>query len=73
MGHREIYLRPFELVVKAADPWCIMSSYPKVNGEHVDAQPTFLQDILRREWGFQGLVMSDWGATSDASASIRYG
>ncbi|CAH0003784.1 unnamed protein product [Clonostachys byssicola] len=70
---REIYLRPFEIVVKSADPWCIMTSYPKVNGRYVDAQPTFINDILRKEWGFQGLVMSDWGATSDAVSSIKYG
>jgi beta-glucosidase len=69
----EIYLRPFEIVVKEADPWCIMSSYPKINGRHVDAQPTFLRDILRAEWGFRGLVMSDWGAVSNAVESINYG
>lgn len=50
-----------------------MTSYPKVNGRYVDAQPTFINDILRKEWGFQGLVMSDWGATSDAVSSITNG
>jgi beta-glucosidase len=50
-----------------------MTSYPKVNGAHIDAQSTFLQDILRKQWGYEGLVMSDWGATSNAAESIRYG
>ncbi|KAH7085349.1 glycoside hydrolase superfamily [Paraphoma chrysanthemicola] len=69
---REIYLRPFEMVAKDADPWCFMSSYPKINGTHVDAQSKFLIDILRNEWGYEGLVMSDWGATTTVE-SIRYG
>ncbi|KAI8309047.1 Beta-glucosidase B [Colletotrichum sp. SAR11_240] len=71
---REIYLRPFEIVVKKADPWCIMTSYPKVNGAYVDDQTTFLKDILRDEWKFKGLVMTDWGAASAAIANgIRNG
>ncbi|PSN60028.1 glycoside hydrolase [Corynespora cassiicola Philippines] len=69
---REIYLRPFEMVAKEADPWCFMSSYPKINGAHVDAQSKFLVDILRKEWGYKGLIMSDWGATSTPE-SVRYG
>lgn len=72
MGIREIYLKPFEMVAKEADPWCFMSSYPKINGTHVDAQSKFLIDILRKQWGYQGLVMSDWGATSTAE-SVKYG
>ncbi|KAF7548819.1 hypothetical protein G7Z17_g6817 [Cylindrodendrum hubeiense] len=70
---REIYLRPFEITVKNSSPWCIMTSYPKVNGAYVDAQPTFIQNILRGEWGFDGLVMSDWGAVSNSFDSIKYG
>lgn len=69
---REIYLRAFEIVIKEADPWCLMSSYPKVNGRHVDAQPTFLQNILRDDWGYDGLVMSDWGAVSNSVESVKY-
>ncbi|PVI06078.1 glycoside hydrolase family 3 protein [Periconia macrospinosa] len=69
---REIYLKPFEIVAKEADPWSFMSSYPKINGKHVDAQSKFLIDILRNEWNYEGLVMSDWGATSCAE-SVRYG
>ncbi|KAH6955804.1 glycoside hydrolase superfamily [Ilyonectria sp. MPI-CAGE-AT-0026] len=70
---REIYLRPFEITVKNSDPWCIMTSYPKVNGAYIDAQPTFIQNILRGEWGFKGLVMSDWGAVSNSFDSVKYG
>lgn len=70
--HREIYLKPFEMVVKEAKPWCFMSSYPKINGKHVDAQSLFLEDILRKEWSYDGLVMSDWGATSTVE-SVRHG
>jgi len=61
------------MVVKNADPWCMMSSYPKINGAHVDAQKLFLSDILRDEWKYDGLVMSDWGAVSNAAESIKYG
>ncbi|ETS73032.1 hypothetical protein PFICI_15207 [Pestalotiopsis fici W106-1] len=70
---REIYLRAFEIVLKKSDPWCFMSSYPKVNGRHVDAQPLFLQTILREEWGYDGLLMSDWGAVSNAVESVKFG
>ncbi|KAI1870584.1 uncharacterized protein JN550_005127 [Neoarthrinium moseri] len=70
---REIYLRAFEIVLKHSDPWCFMSSYPKVNGKHVDAQPTFLQDILRNEWGYGGLLMSDWGAVTNGVESVKFG
>lgn len=70
---REIYLRPFEIVVKTADPWCLMTSYPKINGTHVDASDEFLGRILRQEWGYSGLVMSDWGATTSTVASLEAG
>ncbi|KAM6529261.1 hypothetical protein FALCPG4_007408 [Fusarium falciforme] len=71
---REIYLRPFEIIIKKSDPWCIMTSYPKVNGHYVDDQTTLLKDILRDEWGYKGLTMTDWGAASAAvDAGIRNG
>ncbi|KAL5387317.1 hypothetical protein DPSP01_003541 [Paraphaeosphaeria sporulosa] len=69
---REIYLRPFEMVAKQADPWCFMSSYPKINGKHVDAQNKFLIHILRKQWGYDGMVMSDWGAASTVEG-VKYG
>ncbi|RDW95117.1 beta-glucosidase-4 [Coleophoma crateriformis] len=70
---REIYLKPFEMVVKDADPWCLMTSYPKINGKHVDTNKMFLQDILRDQWGYEGLIMSDWGATTSTIESINAG
>jgi hypothetical protein len=60
------------MVAKTADPWAFMSSYPKINGKHVDAQSKFLIDVLRKEWGYEGLVMSDWGAATTVE-SVKYG
>ena len=54
---REIYLRPFEIVVREANPWAIMSSYNQVNGQHADMNFHTLKDILRGEWGYDGLVL----------------
>ena len=59
---REVYLAPFEAAVEA-DVWSLMASYPKLNGEHCTEHSWLLTDLLREEWGFDGLVMSDWGAT----------
>ncbi|KAH6686401.1 glycoside hydrolase superfamily [Plectosphaerella plurivora] len=61
---REIYLKSFEIVVKDAKPWTLMSAYPKINGHYIDATSTWLTKVLRDEWKFDGLAMSDWGAAS---------
>ncbi len=62
---REIYLASFEGAVKGGKPWTIMSSYNRINGRYVGETKEFLTDILRDEWGFDGYVMSDWGAVND--------
>ncbi|KAK5715804.1 hypothetical protein LTR17_016635 [Elasticomyces elasticus] len=71
---REIYLRPFEMLIKSSTPpACIMTAYNKVNGSHMDMNSTILKDILRNEWKFDGLVMSDWGGTISTTESIVAG
>lgn len=70
---REIYLHAFEIVVKKAQPWTIMASYNKVNGHYSTANQWALHDVLRGEWGFEGMVVSDWGATHDRPAATAAG
>ncbi|KAG4433803.1 hypothetical protein IFR05_010717 [Cadophora sp. M221] len=69
---RELYLKPFEMALKA-DPWTAMTAYPKINGEHADTSKFLVTDILREEWGFKGLIMSDWGGLNETVKSIRAG
>ena len=62
---REIYLASFEGAVKKAKPWTVMSSYNRINGKFVGDNREYLTEILRDEWGFDGYVVSDWGAVND--------
>ena len=70
---REIYLKPFETAVKEGKPGAVMSSYNRINGTFSSENKWLLTDVLRTEWGFDGIVMSDWGGTHDRIAGIRAG
>ncbi len=70
---REIYLSAFEKAVKLAKPWTVMCSYNKVNGTYASEHFHLLTEILKNEWGFEGLVVSDWGAVRDRVAALKGG
>jgi beta-glucosidase len=70
---REIYLKPFEMTVKESSPWAVMTGYNSVNGQHADMNDFTLRQVLRGEWGWDGLVMSDWGGVNSTGASIKAG
>lgn len=70
---REIYLKGFEIIVKEADPWVIMSAYNVINGHRASENHDLLEDVLRGEWGFRGMVTSDWWTRGEHYKEIKAG
>jgi beta-glucosidase len=70
---REIYLRTFQLVIREANPWSIMSAYNKIDGVYASENHWLLTDLLRGEWGYDGVVVSDWGAVHDPVEAVEAG
>ncbi|MGJ8514995.1 glycoside hydrolase family 3 C-terminal domain-containing protein [Carnimonas bestiolae] len=70
---RELYLSAFERVVKKAQPWTVMCSYNRLNGDYCSENHWLLTEVLRNEWGFSGVVVSDWGAVNERVAGVAAG
>ena len=70
---RELYLTGFEIVVKEAKPKTIMTSYNLINGTYANENAHLLQDILRKDWGFDGAVVTDWGGSNDHALGVKNG
>lgn len=68
---REIYLRAFEIIIKEEKPWMVMSAYNKLNGESCFENKILLDDILRKEWRYDGVVVSDWDSVKDRAKSLK--
>jgi len=69
----ELYLYPFRKIIEHATPWMVMSSYNKINGDYASESAYLLKDILRNQWGYKGVVVSDWGAVQNKVKSIKNG
>lgn len=70
---RELYLTGFEIAVKEGKPYAIMSSYNRINGTYANENPHLLKEILRENWGFEGMVVTDWGGDNDHAAGVQAG
>ena len=70
---REIHLVPFQIAIRDANPWCVMASYSKINGVYASNNKRLLTNILREEWDFNGLVMSDWFGVNSICPSVDAG
>lgn len=70
---REIYLSAFERIIKKSDPWTVMCSYNLLNGSYTSENEHLLHDILREEWGYEGVVISDWTAVNDRIRGLKAG
>ncbi|MCL2544833.1 MAG: glycoside hydrolase family 3 C-terminal domain-containing protein [Clostridia bacterium] len=70
---REIYLRAFEIAVRKAQPWTVMCSYNRINGTYASDNRWLLTQVLREDWGFEGLVVTDWGAMNDRVEAVKAG
>jgi len=70
---RELYLRGFEIAVTDGEPWSLMTAYNLVNGTYMSDHERLLRDVLRNEWGFDGMVVTDWGGLNDKVAAARAG
>ena len=69
---REIYLKGFQIAIKEGKPHCLMTSYNLINGEHASQRRDLIIDVLRCEWGFDGLIMSDWYESEDIPNKVSY-
>ena len=69
----EIYFPAFEIAVKESQPWTVMNSYNRINGVYASQNKWLQQDVLRDEWGFEGLVVTDWGASVDRIPGLENG